>query len=633
LAEAVRVRQEIDLRIGASFTRFQTLTFRDILLGFGQVQPTQIISYGPCQFPTLGFIVDRYKQLRDFVPEEFWSVNLKYQAKGKPIKGKGKEDGEATTRGDTIEFEWARHRVYDKLACVILFEKCQDGGKAKVTDVVKAKKFRGRPNPLNTIEAQKLISRKLRIASAQAMDIMEKLYQRGILSYPRTETNCFNPTINLRAIVDQLRHNQEFGDFADRVAAGTLWGGPKNGKQDDKAHPPIHPVKNANKGDAGMSADEWRVYELISRHFLATISKDAVGSETKVTVALGGEIFTAKGLIIEELNWLEVFHYEKWSDTDLPPIQKGEEFTPDLKMVEGKTSPPNLLSEADLIAKMDATGIGTDATIHEHIKTVLERSYAVKQNQTFIPTTVGVSLVEAYEHVGIELYKPYLRAQMENDMKLIGQGTKSKDVVLRDCISEMSRIFKRVYENKDKLSQFIVSQLDTQKVKRQYPAISGGGVSEPRQDIQNKDGLSSQGPTGNTEFAQCPQCKKSALKVKTSKAGSVFIACTGFPECKNTMSLPKALESITMTDDVCQECLKRDKKKVFKFRLEFITDFVNDVMNQVLPDDDNTSGTFCVMAGCDPKFKLLVDSTYQFQNKRTYDGAFKNQQAVPNFYH
>lgn len=98
------------------------------------------------------------------------------------------------------------------------------------------------------------------------------------------------------------------------------------------------------------------------------------------------------------------------------------------------------------------------------------------------------------------------------------------------------------------------------------------------------------------------------------------------------MSLPKALESITMTDDVCQECLKRDKKKVFKFRLEFITDFVNDVMNQVLPDDDNTSGTFCVMANCDPKFKLLVDSTYQFQNKRTYDNAFKNQ-AVPNFYH
>jgi hypothetical protein len=56
-------------------------------------------------------------------------------------------------------------------------------------------------------------------------------------------------------------------------------------------------------------------------------------------------------------------------------------------------------------------------------------------------------------------------------------------------------------------------------------------------------------------------------------------------------------------------------------------------MTEVLPDDDNTSGVFCVMSGCDPRFKLLVDATYSFQNKRTYEGAFKQQNGVPNFYH
>jgi DNA topoisomerase-3 len=71
------VRQEIDLRIGASFTRFQTLNFRDILLGFSGPNQ-QVLSYGPCQFPTLGFIVDRFKQIRDFVPEKFWTINLRY---------------------------------------------------------------------------------------------------------------------------------------------------------------------------------------------------------------------------------------------------------------------------------------------------------------------------------------------------------------------------------------------------------------------------------------------------------------------------------------------------------------------------------------------------------------------------
>lgn len=73
LAEAVRTRQEIDLRIGASFTRLQTLNFREILLG-SNTENYNVVSYGPCQFPTLGFIVDRYKKIKEFVPEKFWSI-------------------------------------------------------------------------------------------------------------------------------------------------------------------------------------------------------------------------------------------------------------------------------------------------------------------------------------------------------------------------------------------------------------------------------------------------------------------------------------------------------------------------------------------------------------------------------
>lgn len=115
-----------------------------------------------------------------------------------------------------------------------------------------------------------------------------------------------------------------------------MWGGPKNGKQDDKAHPPIHPVKIALKNELGH--DEWRVYELIARHFLACISKDAVGSETKVDAIIGGERFHTKGLVIEEQNWLEVFTYEKWSDAYLPPMNKGDEFEPNsITMSESQT--------------------------------------------------------------------------------------------------------------------------------------------------------------------------------------------------------------------------------------------------------------------------------------------------------
>ena len=138
---------------------------------------------------------------------------------------------------------------------------------------------------------------------------------------------------------------------------------------------------------------------------------------------------------------------------------------------------------------------------------------------------------------------------------------------------------------------------------------------------------------GDTTFATCPTCNKHPLKVKTAKTGSVFVACTGFPECKTTMNLPKALESINMVEEFCKECQKRDKKQVKKFRLDFVTDFVNEAMTEVLPDDDNTSGVFCVIPNCDPAFKTLCDATYGLQNKRNYDTAFnKNNGGVPNYY-
>ena len=95
------------------------------------------------------------------------------------------------------------------------------------------------------------------------------------MSYPRTETTKYNPTINLRKIVTELGKNNTFGEYAEAVASGEKYGGPRNGNKDDKAHPPIHPVKNADRDR--LSGDEWRIYELLSRHFLATLSKDAVG--------------------------------------------------------------------------------------------------------------------------------------------------------------------------------------------------------------------------------------------------------------------------------------------------------------------------------------------------------------------
>jgi len=146
LSDAVKVRQEIDLRIGASFTRFQTLLLRDVL------QRQGVLSYGPCQFPTLGFIVERANQIKEFWPEKFWYISMKYTGDGKD-------------KDQSAVLEWQRHRIFDKLSCLVLYEKVTDSGDtARVLSVEKKPKFKGKPFPLNTVEATKLISRKLRIS-------------------------------------------------------------------------------------------------------------------------------------------------------------------------------------------------------------------------------------------------------------------------------------------------------------------------------------------------------------------------------------------------------------------------------------------------------------------------------------
>lgn len=114
----------------------------------------------------------------------------------------------------------------------------------------------------------------------------------------------------------------------------------------------------------------------------------------------------------------------------------------------------------------------------------------------------------------------------------------------------------------------------------------------------------------------------------------MFIACMGYPNCKVTMSLPKALEDINLTEESCQECYKLSRQKVLKFKLDFVTEYVNEVMQEVLPFDDNTSGIFCVMNGCDPAYRTLIEATQGFSNKRTFGNAFNaNPNGVPNYYY
>eukprot|EP01071_Lankesteria_metandrocarpae_P009818 Lankesteria_metandrocarpae@DN5251_c0_g1_i4.p2 len=465
LSNAVDVRQEIDLRLGAAFTRLLTLRYKARL----NLEQKQIVSYGPCQFPTLGFVVDRFLERQRFVPEKFWSIKLSIEMATQENNVNAQQIGSraGSELNKAVEFHWDRNRLFHRTIAMAILEMCVEGlDDAVVTDVNGSRKSKRSPFPLSTVEMIKLASRKLRMTSAKAMEVAEKLYQQGYISYPRTETDKFTQTMDLRSIVVSLsqRAGTDWARYAAQLVTAGKFQWPKPGQHDDQAHPPIHPVKGAAKENF-QKEEEYKLYELVTRHFLACCSADAVGQQTVVRVAVGGELFRATGLIILERNYLEVYYpYESWTGSEIPNFQIGSKpLVKSLLLHEGKTEPPQLLTEADLIDLMDKNGIGTDATMHEHIKTIQERKYAMTQERYFAPTPRGLALVKAFRAASVagrfnDISKPTLRSRMESAMTAVARGTLSKEAVIVATTQDMRRIFEFISTHMHLLDAEILGQ-------------------------------------------------------------------------------------------------------------------------------------------------------------------------------
>ncbi|KAI0779452.1 DNA topoisomerase [Fomes fomentarius] len=448
-ANAVEARIMLDLKIGSAFTRLQTLNLQRRY----EALKKEVISYGPCQFPTLGFVVARYNKVKNFKPEQFWFIYLS-------LTRPSSEDDEPV---DT-EFKWKRGHLFDLQAAWGLYEAALEYPTAIVTKVISKETKKWKPYPLTTVDLQKAGSRLLKLSPKKVLDIAERLYQQGFLSYPRTETDVFDPQFDFMTLIGKQATDPAWGGFANGLQHGGF-NPPRRGKNDDHAHPPIHPTAYAGN----LVGDEKKVYEYITRRFLACCSKDALGWQTTVEVKYGEEDFSATGLTVRERNYLEVFPYDKWSDKELPQFQEGEAFVPtECRLDDGKTSKPPLLTEADLVSLMDEHGIGTDATIAQHIQTIIDRGYVIERMQGstkyLIPSTLGIGLVEGYDSIGFEqsLSKSDLRRETERRMVAICEGRKGKNEVIMESIERYKEIFMRTKIEFQKLMEAVGRRINGQ---------------------------------------------------------------------------------------------------------------------------------------------------------------------------
>lgn len=436
-SKSVDARQELDLKVGVAFSRFQTRFFQG---KYGNLDAA-VISYGPCQTPTLGFCVQRHDDIQSFVPEPFWYLHVQLEVGGK----------KAT-------LQWDQGRLFDHGIVETLEHIIASNKELCCYDVKSSETKKIRPQPLNTVELLKLASKHLGIGPHATMRAAEYLYLSGLISYPRTESTTYPKSFDIREVLHTQKDHPDWGHYARRLLQSG-YTTPRQG-HDAGDHPPITPVGLA----ADLSGDNWRIYDLVSRIFLATISSDATYLQTraKFRSTISNETFRITSKRELHPGYLEIYRqsaatsredreaereaesggdeedYEDDENLDTQYLAqefvKGQKYTiAQLKINQGNTTAPGYLTESELIGMMEKHGIGTDASIPTHINNIMTRNYvALGQGRTLIPTELGIVLVHGYLRIDPDLVLPDVRATIESFCNLIAKGVATKDHVRKN---------------------------------------------------------------------------------------------------------------------------------------------------------------------------------------------------------
>ncbi|XP_003738127.1 DNA topoisomerase 3-beta-1 [Galendromus occidentalis] len=412
-ALSVDARQALDLRIGCAFTRFQTKYFQN---KYGNLD-SSLISFGPCQTPTLGFCVERHDKIQSFKPENYWVLNAQIKLPNNNI----------------VTPEWDKGSIFDQEVASVCLAMAKGANHARVLSIQDKEMSKSRPLALNTVELMRAASAGLGMGPQHAMQIAEKLYTQGFISYPRTETTSYSENMDLRGTVQMLKNIPEASNFANKLLANGLK--PKKGT-DVGDHPPITPTKAASR--AQLDGDSWRLYEYIVAHFLGSLGGDLKYRQMQVALLIGNEPFTLTTRKTIDPGFTAIMTWRAVSsNSESLNLTVGTQLeVVSMKLDERQTSPPDYLTESELIALMDKHGIGTDASIPVHINNICQRNYVTVENgRRLKPTNLGIVLIHGYQAIDKDLCLPWMRAAVEKQLNLIATGNANYDAVLKHTLT------------------------------------------------------------------------------------------------------------------------------------------------------------------------------------------------------
>lgn len=493
LAAAGEARQVIDLIWGAALTRFLSLSA-------GQMG-SDFISVGRVQSPTLKLVVDREREIQAFEPEDYWELVATLETDEAAF-----EAGYIYEADDGTQAE----RVWDEQRATAVASDLRETSTATVTAVSRRTRVDQPPTPFDTT-AFIGAAGSLGYAASRAMDLAESLYTDGYITYPRTDNTVYPDDIDLAELLEAFVPGP-FADDAQTVAGGDLE--PTAGDEETTDHPPIHPTADP-PAKSDLTDDEWTIYELVVRRFLATLSEPAVWEDLRVVTTASGHDLKANGNRLLEPGYLDVYPYASSSETHLPNVQEGE--TLDLAAVDlqaKETQPPRRYGESRLIEQMEDLGIGTKSTRHGTLEKLYERGYL--EDDPPRPTSLAMAVVEAAEEYADLVTSEAMTQQLEADMTAIADGRATFEDVTEESREMLERVFEDLVESRDDIGEFLRDALKADRT-----------------------------------LGPCPDCGNDLL-IRSANDGSHFVGCDGYPSCRFTLPLPNGGDPV-ITEQRCAE--------------------------------------------------------------------------------
>ncbi len=513
-------------------------------------------SAGRVQSVALKLIVDREKEIRAFVPEEYWTIEADFEEfKALLEKYHGKEV--------KIKNEEEANEILDKLTRSF-----------KIESVTEKEKNKSAKEVFRTSTLQQAASNKLNFAPSKTMQIAQKLYEGidlgnetvGLITYMRTDSTRISDAFVSEAFgYIKNKYGEDYVGYVKKA---------KKNENIQDAHEGIRPTsinRTPESVKAYLSNDEYKLYKFIYARALASLMHDAKTLATTVILENNGYTFKATGSVLIFDGYLKVYQeYEDSEDVMLPDFKnyKSDTITANkIDKIQHFTKPAPRYTESSLIKELESLGIGRPSTYATIVGTIKDRGYVILKDKKFEPTDIGIETTDKLQEFFSGIVNVEYTANMEKDLDLIAEAKEDNIKVLHDFYDDFEPLVQKAFTEMEKKPAETTGEVcpecggDLVIRKGKYGEFVACGNYPTCKYIKKEK-------KEVVEVCACPKCKTGKMVERKTKKGKLFYGCNNYPKCNYALwykptgeICPKCGELLVTKNDevICVKCSEEEK--------------------------------------------------------------------------